>query len=185
MEGAQVHAQAAAVLHFWLEDVPPNKRFARDDAIDRICADRFGVTRTGLIATRGAGWRDTPESLLAAIVLIDQFGRNIFRGTAEAFAADPLARALVDEAIAKGWPRAMTPEQRQFLFMPFMHGESMASQVRALGLFAADGGEQYDYARMHASQIARFGRFPQRNAALGRPDSAGEAAFLTDPRNLF
>ena len=185
MEGAQVHARAAEVLAFWFEEVPSDERFKPNWVRDLEIAGRFGKWRTRVVAERGARWRETPESLLAAVILIDQFGRNIFRGKAEAFAADPLARALADEAIAKGWPTAMTAEQRQFLFMPFMHGETMADQARALGLFAADGGEQYIYARMHAAQIARFGRFPQRNAALGRVSTPVEVAFLADPANHF
>jgi len=173
------------VLRFWLHEVPEEKRFTRDDALDRVCAERFGAMRVEVIAVNGAGWRDRPESLLAAIILIDQFGRNIFRSQAEAFTADPLARALADEAIAKGWPSIMTSDQRQFLFMPFMHGESMGDQVRALGLFEPDGGESYEFARLHARQIARFGRFPQRNAALGRTSTAEEVAFLADRKNSF
>jgi len=183
--GAIVHERAREVLRFWFDEVPARKRFARDDALDRACAERFGAMREDLIAAHGDGWRDTLESLFAAIILIDQLGRNIFRGEAKAFAADPLARALADEAIARGWPATMTPDQRQFLFMPFMHGETMADQARSLRLFAVDGGESYEFAQLHAGQIARFGRFPQRNAALGRTNTADEAAFLADPKNSF
>jgi uncharacterized protein (DUF924 family) len=185
IDDAQVHDGAEAVLTFWLEEVPPAKRFARDDALDRICAERFGALRADVIATHAAGWRAAPRSLLAAIILTDQFSRNIFRNSAEAFAADPLARALTDEALAKGWHHAMTAEQRQFLLIPLMHSEIMTDQVRGLTLFAADGGAQYDYAGLHAAQIARFGRFPQRNAALGRASTPAERAFLADPANHF
>lgn len=182
---AQVHQQAEAVVRFWLEDVPAEQRFARDDALDREIARRFADVRAAVVAGSAAGWRDEPQTLLAAVILIDQFGRNLFRFSAEAFAADPLARALAGEAIAKGWPAQLTAEQRQFLFMPFMHGETMADQLRSLSLFGPDGGMPHEFARRHAAQIARFGRFPQRNAALGRPTTAAEAAFLADPANHF
>ena len=183
--GAQVHEAAEAVLAFWLGEVPAEKRFVRDPAIDDVCRERFGAARQAVVDGHGAGWRVAPRMLLAAIILIDQFSRNIFRGSAEAFAADPLARALADEGVTKGWGEGMTAEQRQFLHMPFMHSERMEDQVRSLRLFQADGGMPYDFARLHARQIARLGRFPQRNDVLGRESTAAEGAFLADPGNHF
>ncbi|MEH3105742.1 MAG: DUF924 domain-containing protein [Sphingomonas fennica] len=182
----QVHRAAEAVLAFWLYEVPPEKRFARDDALDRAIADRFADLRAAVIATHAAGWRAEPRLLLAAVILIDQFGRNLFRGSAEAFAADPLARALAGEAETRGFGQGMTAAERQFLWMPFMHGESMADQLRSIAL-QSDGGTDLviRFAHLHAAQIARFGRFPQRNAALGRETTADEAAFLADPSNHF
>jgi uncharacterized protein (DUF924 family) len=185
IEDGQVHDAAERVLAFWLEEVPPEKRFARDDGVDRMCEARFGAVRQAVIDSHAARWRATPRSLLAAVILTDQFSRNIFRGRAEAFAADPLARALTGEALARDWPEVLTAEQRQFLFMPLMHSETMADQIRAISLFAADGGEQHRYTELHAAQIARFGRFPQRNHALGRVSTTAEQAFLADPGNYF
>ena len=183
--GAQVHDAAEAVLAFWLGEVPAEKRFVRDPAIDQVCRDRFGAVRQAVVDVHGAGWRVAPRTLLAAVILIDQFSRNIFRGSAEAFTADPLARAMADEAVARGWSAGMAAEQRQFLHMPFMHSERMGDQVRSLTLYRADGGMPYDFAQLHAGQIARFGRFPQRNEALGRISTAAERAFLADPGNHF
>ena len=186
MTDESVHRQAEAVLHFWLVEVPPEKRFARDDALDAECASRFGALRAGVVADHAAGWRGSPRPLLAAIVLVDQFSRNIFRGGAEAFAADPLARALAGEALAKGWADRFGAEERQFLWMPFMHAEDLATQVRSVALFTQNGpGLPLDFARAHAAQVARFGRFPQRNNALGRATTAEEAAFIANPDNHF
>jgi len=164
-----IAAQAEAVLHFWLEEVPPEKRFAVDQELDAECERRFGALRDEVIAVHAAEWRARPRTLLAAIVLIDQFSRNIFRGDALAFAGDPLARALANEALAKGWDAEMTPFERQFLYLPFMHGETMADQVRSLALFAQPGLEMArDFAIGHAREIAVEGRFKGRDAALGR-----------------
>ncbi|WCT74325.1 DUF924 domain-containing protein [Sphingomonas naphthae] len=183
--GSQVHQEAEAVLHFWLAEVPPEKRFARDDALDAECAARFGALRDAVVAGHASGWRRSPRPLLAAIVLIDQFSRNIFRGSAQAFAADPLARALAGEALAKGWADRFTAEERQFLWMPFMHAEHLDTQVRAQALFASVGADAAAFARAHAAQIARFGRFPQRNSALDRATTAAEEAFIANPANHF
>jgi len=165
----EVHKSARGVLRFWLEEVPPEKRFARDAAVDEACRTRFGALREAAIATHGAGWRGEPATLLAAIILIDQFSRNIFRGDARAFAADPLARALAREALARGWDRGLSPVERQFLYMPFMHSEDMDDQVRSLALYGApDMAFAAAFARDHAAEVAQHGRFTARDAALGR-----------------
>lgn len=167
--GWSVPEEAAAVLRFWLEEVPPEKRFAQDDALDAECARRFGALRERVIASHAAGWRGSPRAILAAIILVDQFSRNIFRGDARAYAADPLARALADEALIRGWDAGLSPYERQFLYLPFMHGETMADQVRSLALFTQPGLEMArDFAIGHAQDIARDGRFVGRDVALGR-----------------
>jgi uncharacterized protein (DUF924 family) len=177
----QVHAEAEAVLHFWLHEVPPEKRFARDDTLDAECARRFKALRDALAATGAAGWWDDPRELLAAVIVLDQFSRNIYRGSAEAFAADPIAHALADKAIRERWDQEMTVEERQFLYLPFQHAETAADQERALKLFASLGEETaLRYAELHRDVIRRFGRFPGRNAALGRPNTPDEEAFLAE-----
>ena len=182
----RVHRAAEAVLRFWLSETPAEKRFTRDDALDRAIAVRFAALRDEVLATHAAGWRADPHVLLAAVILLDQFSRNLFRDDRRAFAADPLARALAGEALAKGWGGVFAPEERQFLWMPFMHAETMAGQVRSLALFAALGNPiNLDFARRHAAQIARFGRFPQRNAALDRTTTPGERLFLEEPGSHF
>ena len=177
-DGVQVHA--AEVLDFWF-GLPPEKRFAKDDALDREIAERFGILRDRVLATEAAGWRDDPDALLAAIVLLDQFSRNLHRCAAQAFAADPLARALVDQAIARGWERRYPPDRRVFLYMPLMHAEDPALQALSVEAYEALGlKENARFARDHRDVIARFGRFPGRNAALGRTSTAEEQAWLDE-----
>jgi uncharacterized protein (DUF924 family) len=178
----QVHAEADAVLRFWLHEVPPDRRFVRDEAIDAECARRFKHLRDELAATGAAGWWDDPRAALAAVIVLDQFSRNIYRGSAEAFAADPIAHALADKAIREGWDRQMTVPERQFLYLPFQHAETAADQDRALALFASLGDEKaMHYAKLHRDVIRRFGRFPHRNAALGRKSTPEEEAYLAEP----
>ncbi|SNS83170.1 Uncharacterized conserved protein, DUF924 family [Sphingomonas laterariae] len=176
-----LNEQAEAVLSFWLGEVPPERRFAKDDALDAEIARRFGPWIAEVAACHGAGWRAAPRTLLAAVVLLDQFSRNIRRGRADAFANDPLARALTGEAIAKGWDKAMDETERQFLYLPLMHCERLDDQIRSLPLFAGVSDFVADFARRHCAQIATFGRFPGRNAALGRATTAAEAKLLAEP----
>jgi uncharacterized protein (DUF924 family) len=173
----QVHAQAQDVLRFWFEETPARLWYTEDHDLDAVCASRFGPLRDAVLASRAEGWRDEPETMLAAIILLDQFSRNIFRGKACAFKADPLALELAGEAVAKGWPDRFDERRRQFLLMPFMHAEDGAVQRRSIELFAGTDNEAY--AIRHAEQIERFGRFPQRNAALGRETTAEEESFLS------
>ncbi|WP_019516433.1 DUF924 family protein [Sphingomonas sp. Mn802worker] len=170
------------VLDFWSDRVTPEQRFAKDDALDRMIATRFGATRDAVLASDAAGWRDTPEALLAAIILLDQFSRNIHRGKAEAFAADGLARDLTLEAIRRGWEDRYTPEQRQFLYMPLMHAEDAELQALSVEKFEQLGDEEaLSFARDHRDVQARYGRFPSRNAALGRTSSPEEQEYLSQP----
>jgi uncharacterized protein (DUF924 family) len=181
----EVH-RAAEILHFWLEEIPPEKRFLQDPAIDQICRQRFGELREAVLNGAARGWRDRPDHLLAAIVLLDQFSRNLFRDDPRAFEADPLSRSLTREALARGWDHGLDGPSRQFLYMPLMHSEAMSDQIASLRLFAALGDElSLGFARRHAAQIARFGRFPQRNDALGRTTTPAEAQFLSRPDARF
>lgn len=180
---AQVHAQAQDVLCFWFEETPDRLWYVRDHGLDAACASRFGPLRDAVLASRAEGWRDDPETTLAAIILLDQFSRNIFRGDARAFAADPLALELAKEAVARGWPDRFEERRRQFLLMPFMHAEDRAMQRRSIELFTGTGNEIY--AIRHAEQIERFGRFPQRNAALGRETTPEEERFLSQSGARF
>lgn len=185
MTAGEVHRAATEVLHFWLETVPPDKRFARDDALDAEIGRRFSGMRAAVVADP-VPWRADADTLLAAIILIDQFSRNLFRGQAEAFAADPLARDLARHGIAMGWDAGMATVRRQFLFLPFMHSEDAEDQALSVRLYAAIGDPGLiRFAQLHADQIDRFGRYPGRNAALGRRDTAEETAFLSQPGARF
>lgn len=182
MGEAEVHARAREVLDFWLDEVPEEKRFAKDAALDRTIAERFGPLRDLVMGSGAAGWRDDPDTLLAAIILLDQFSRNIHRGSAEAFTGDPLAQQLTRIGLDRGWDRTMSDDRREFLYMPLMHAEDPAIQKLCLEKFGELGdAENLRYARDHAEVIDRFGRFPSRNAALGRETTPEEAAYLSQP----
>jgi uncharacterized protein (DUF924 family) len=181
---------AARLLAFWFADGPDTWRqawFQRDDGFDAACRDGFG----GLVAPAREGaldaWATAPGGALALLLLLDQFPRNLHRGSALAFASDAHARAIARRAVlAEGFDRALTPMQRIFCYLPFEHGEALADQDLSVALFEglrdipamARPGGTIDYAWRHREVILRFGRFPHRNAALGRDTTAGEAAWL-------
>ena len=170
------------MLHFWFEETPAKARFAKDDAFDAAIRDRFAVLREQVVATRAAGWDETPETLLAAIVLIDQFSRNLFRGDARAFEGDTIALGLTRTALRRGWDAGMSGEQRAFLYLPLEHSENAADQADSVRLYTDLGIAEYrDYALQHRDVIAKFGRFPSRNAALGRASTPAEAEYLSRP----
>lgn len=172
---------ARDVLHFWFEEVSPEQRFMRDDGVDAECTRRFGALRDAVLASDAEGWRGDPETTLAAIILLDQFSRNIYRGEAEAFAADPLALELTLSAIAARYPVALPSDRRAFLYMPLMHSEDRGVQRFSIRCFAEPGLDQnHDFAVEHRAVIERFGRFPGRNVALGRETTPEEAAFLAE-----
>ncbi len=179
--------QAAQVLDFWFEQSRPRQWFAKDPAFDALLRERFlGLTRQALAAELDA-WGAEPSGGLALVLLLDQFPRQIWRDTATAFAGDPQALALSRKAIERGWLEA-EPEQarRQFWLMPLMHSEDLAVQEAALPLFERfSDPHTADFARRHRDVIARFGRFPHRNALLGRVSSAAELAFLQTPGSRF
>ena len=169
------------VLGFWLGEVPPDKRFMQDDAIDAQIEGRFGALHAQLSKGVPAEWQDDPRALLAAIVVLDQFSRNLFRDDGRAYAQDEAALALARKALAKRFDKGMTADERQFLYMPFMHSERLADVERSIVLMHAAGlAEGEEFARRHAEVIARFGRYPSRNEALGRATTAEEYAFLDE-----
>lgn len=173
--------QAAQVLAFWLDDIPADKRFARDDAIDRAIAERFGALHGQLSSGLPKSWLASPRGVLAAIIVLDQFSRNLFRDDARAFAQDALALSLTKQALADGLDAGLSVEEKQFLYMPLMHSEELADVERCTDLMGAAGHtDAEEFSRRHAACIARFGRYPARNAALGRATTKEEAAFLTD-----
>jgi uncharacterized protein (DUF924 family) len=178
--------QAQDILQFWFEELNDKQRFAKDEALDATLRTRFGATL--LAATRGelAGWRATPEGRLAEIVVLDQFSRNIYRDTPAAFAQDPQALTLAQELVASGQDQALDLTQRTFAYMPYMHSESLLIHAQALVLFAQPGmATTLAFEQRHQAIIARFGRYPHRNALLGRASTADELAFLAQPGSSF
>ena len=179
--------QAGEVLAFWFGETQPRQWFAKDAAFDALLRDRFlGLTRQALAGELDA-WSAAATGALALVLLLDQFPRQIWRDTAMAFAGDPQALAESLQAVERGWLEA-EPEQarRQFWLMPLMHSEDLAVQEAALPLFERFSEPRTtDFARRHRDVIARFGRFPHRNAALGRESSAAELAFLQTPGSGF
>ncbi len=178
---------AAAVVRFWFEETLPRQWFGKDPDFDARLRERFlSLTRQAIAGELG-GWAGDPQSGLALVLLLDQFPRQIWRGTAHAFAGDGQALALSRQAVDLGWLEA-EPEQarRQFWLMPQMHAEDLAVQDASLPLFERfTDARTADFARRHRDVIARFGRFPHRNAALGRVSSAEELAFLQTPGSGF
>ena len=170
------------MLGFWFEGLMPEQHFKHSERVDRAISERFGPLRDLVLGSGAAGWRDDPEALLAAVILLDQFSRNMHRDTAEAFAGDPLALTLVRIALDRGWEKAMPPERRAFLYMPLQHAEDRALQAESLRRFAEPGLEaNLAFAREHAAVIERFGRFPTRNMALGRESTPEELEYLKQP----
>ena len=170
-------ASPADVVAFW-RDAGPDKWFTRDDAFDAEIREKFLATYEAAAAGKLSAWEDAAEDTLALMIVLDQFPRNMFRGDARTFAADPLARAAAHRALKRGYDQDLPAEDRGFLFLPFMHSEDLADQLRCVELYRAAGHENLSYAEDHRDIIRRFGRFPHRNAVLGRETTAEEQAFL-------
>ena len=166
------------VLTFWRAAGPP-KWFRKNVDFDREITQRFLACHEAAAAGGLAEWEATPEGALALLILLDQFPRNMFRDSARAFATDPLARAVAERAVARGLHRQVPSGERMFFQLPFEHSENLADQERSLALsHEINGGKADSYAEGHADIIRRFGRFPHRNAALGRLTTPQEQAFL-------
>ena len=191
-------AEAQAVLDFWFgsegsatHGSQRREWFAKDDAFDRSIGERFGATVEQALRGELDAWADEPRSALARILLLDQFTRNAFRGTPRAFAGDPQALAAASAMVGARHDEQLPAFMRAFVYLPFEHAESLAMQDEAVRLFtrmaAADPAfeSMLDYAHRHRAVIERFGRFPHRNAILGRRSTAEEIAFLEQPGSSF
>lgn len=186
-------AAVREVLGFWFgpEPVPRAEWFRKDPAFDEAIRQRFGATVERALAGELDAWAGTPEGTLALLVLLDQFPRNLFRGQARAFAGDARALALAREAVARGHDRSLHPVQRPFVYLPFEHSEDRAAQDESIRLFTALAAESaahadtLHWAHRHREVILRFGRYPHRNAALGRASTPEELAFLAEPGSSF
>ncbi len=179
-------ASVSQVLAFWFEELTPAQWWRKDEALDAGIAQRFGATLAAARAAELADWRDSAGGRLAEVIVLDQFSRNVFRDRAEGFAADGMALALAQEAVRGGFDAQLAPSERAFVYMPYMHSESEKIHQDALRLFDQPGLENnLDFERRHHAIIARFGRYPHRNAILGRESSAEELAFLQQPGSSF
>lgn len=167
------------VLAFWFKQTTPEQRFKKSAKFDAKIRRKFLKTYEHIVRGEKASWRTSARGRLAEIIVLDQFSRNMFRGKPEMFAHDALALALAQEAIRAGADKKLTKEERQFLYMPFMHSESRAIHRESLKLFKKLGNEKaLWYARDHKRIIDRFGRYPHRNKILGRKNTAAEKKFL-------
>ncbi len=182
------------VLAFWFEGDPAlfrDKWFKADATFDAACREKFGAALEAARAGAFDAWMATPRGTLALVILLDQFSRNIHRGTPAAFAADPKARQIAAAAVQRGDDQALGPLERSFLYLPFEHSEELADQDRSVALFEGLRGtyeladRAIDYAERHRDVIRRFGRFPHRNAFLGRESTLDELAYLAEPGSGF
>ncbi len=177
---------AQTILHFWFTELGPKQHFAKDAALDEAIRTRFGATLESAARCELFAWRATPEGRLAEVLVLDQFSRNVYRDTARAFAQDALALALAQELVANGQDRDLPAAQRIFAYMPYMHSESALVHTQAAALFDQAGMEDtLRFELAHKAIIDRFGRYPHRNALLGRESTPEELAFLSGPGSSF
>jgi uncharacterized protein (DUF924 family) len=186
-------AHAESILHFWFgfeqdhqEQGVQARWFTPDPEFDRLCQERFLTIYEDAVSGRLEDWKNAPRSCLALVLLFDQFPRNMFRGTARAFATDSKALALSRHARESGFDRLLSPPMRLFLYLPFEHSENLDDQsesVRLMRALVAENSylaEVQEYAERHSETIRRFGRFPGRNRALGRQSTEAEIEYLED-----
>lgn len=176
-------ASSENILKFWLDEIGPEGWYASSDALDQSIRDKFQDTWDAAMDGKFGLWLTYPSGALAYIILLDQFSRNMFRGSAKAFASDAIALAAAKQAIHRGWDLKIDEPARQFFYMPLMHSENLCDQDRCVRLMKERmpnaGDANLLHARVHREVIRMFGRFPYRNDALGRATSDKEVQFLT------
>lgn len=174
------------VLDFWFRELAARDWFRKSDALDALIVRRYAGLCERLALALPEACERSPRAALAGVVVLDQFPRNMFRGSPQAYANDTAALRLAMRAIDRKFDLSLATPERMFLYMPFQHSEDRAVQARSVELFAGLGdADTLDYARRHQAIIDRFGRFPHRNAVLGRPTTAEEAEFLRQPGSSF
>ena len=174
------------ILKFWFEEIDPAMWWRTDEAFDAEIRARYAEILQSAMQAELYPWRICPAGRLAEVIVLDQFSRNLYRNTPQAFSQDAMALALAQEAIAVDAHRQLTPIQRNFLYMPFMHSESRQIHSWAEQLFRDNGLEEnYKFELSHKAIIDRFGRYPHRNAILNRRSSAEELKFLQQPGSRF
>lgn len=178
-------AWVSDVISFWFEELKQEHWFSRSNDIDMQIRERFQTLHEQLVAQDGPGVTN-PRPLLATVIVLDQFSRNMYRSTARAYAADSIARRLARTAVEQGFDAAMNKQERLFLYLPFQHSEDREDQALAVRLFEQLGDEEWTrYAVAHKAIIDRFGRFPHRNAALNRTSTSAEVELLKEPMGSF
>ncbi len=182
----EIHADAKRVLTFWFEEHGPKDWFSGEAAFDKEVVAAFSDVQAAATKCEKWEWRATPKGRLAEIIVLDQFSRQIFRNDPRAFASDPLALALAQEAVRAGDDAKLTESERVFVYMPYMHSESLVVHDEAMRLFTALGNaDNLEYEKKHRELIARFGRYPKRNAALGRASTPEEEAYIANSEGMF
>jgi uncharacterized protein (DUF924 family) len=179
-------AMYQSILQFWFQEITAEQWWKSDPAFDQLIKDRFGEIHQHATRAELFAWRPEPHGRLAEVIVLDQFSRNIFRANRRAFENDALALALAQEAIAAKADTALSPAERSFLYVPFMHSESRAIHKLSERLFRDNAyANSVDFALRHKAIIDRFGRYPHRNAAIGRESTAEEIEFLQQPGSGF
>jgi uncharacterized protein (DUF924 family) len=174
------------VLRFWFAEIDPAQWWKVDPSFDAAIRERFGELHRSAHLGELWEWRTEPRGRLAEVIVLDQFSRNVYRGTARAFSSDSMALALAQEAVAGSHDSALSPQERVFIYMPYQHSESRVVHVQAERLFRALAlSNHYEYELRHKAIIDRFGRYPHRNAALDRESSPEELQFLRQPGSRF
>jgi uncharacterized protein (DUF924 family) len=178
--------KSQSILHFWFEELTAKQHFVKDAVLDATIRTRFGDLLAAAARCELFAWRATAEGRLAEIIVLDQFSRNVYRDTPRAFAQDALALVLAQELVACREDRSLPVAQRVFAYMPTMHSESALVHTQAVALFTQLGiQDNLNFALRHKAIIDRFGRYPHRNAILGRTSTEEELAFLAEPGSSF
>lgn len=174
------------VITFWFTEVTPDKWWTKNIEFDQLIRKKFTDIHSAAIKGELYKWRETAEGRLAEIIILDQFSRNMFRETPMAFSSDPLALILAQEAISVGADKKLTQVQRSFMYMPFMHSESLCIHDIAVELYRKNGvASNLDFEIKHRDIIVMFGRYPHRNIILGRSSTPDEIEFLQQPNSSF
>jgi len=177
---------AAEVNNFWFIEIDPKKWWGKDAGFDELIRQRFLDIHRHAVLCELFSWREEPSGRLAEIIILDQFSRNIYRNRPESFANDAMALALAQAAIDCGADKALTASEKSFLYMPFMHSESLLIHEVAMQLYAQEGLEfNFEFEKKHKSVIERFGRYPHRNRILGRVSTPAELEYLQQPGSGF
>jgi uncharacterized protein (DUF924 family) len=174
------------VLTFWFEEIEPSQWWVKDPEFDQLIKNRFLSVHQQANIGELYDWRSTPKGRLAEVIVLDQFSRNMYRDTARAFASDSLALVLAQEAIQAGDDKKLTEVERSFLYMPFMHSESIKIHFISVNLFESlENEKNLNFELRHKDIIEQFGRYPHRNVILGRESTAEEIEFLSKPGSSF